>query len=156
MTTHLVWFRQDLRLHDNLALAAACRNSSARVLALYIATPRQWATHNMSPRQAELINAQLNQKLFRYYQKYPDRRIGFHCYHERVEGNTHSNIFLKIPPKQSHDLINIVLMIEDLWKQLGKRTKTRGAKFKLYQDYNVDDESRCTSYGRKENNYVPI
>ncbi|HCO5344734.1 TPA: deoxyribodipyrimidine photo-lyase [Escherichia coli] len=60
MTTHLVWFRQDLRLHDNLALAAACRNSSARVLALYIATPRQWATHNMSPRQAELINAQLN------------------------------------------------------------------------------------------------
>ncbi|HCS1549937.1 TPA: deoxyribodipyrimidine photo-lyase, partial [Shigella flexneri] len=60
MTTHLAWFRQDLRLHDNLALAAACRNSSARVLALYIATPRQWETHNMSPRQAELINAQLN------------------------------------------------------------------------------------------------
>lgn len=27
---------------------------------LYIATPRQWETHNMSPRQAELINAQLN------------------------------------------------------------------------------------------------
>lgn len=25
MTTHLVWFRQDLRLHDNLALAAAWR-----------------------------------------------------------------------------------------------------------------------------------
>ncbi|WP_235842760.1 MULTISPECIES: deoxyribodipyrimidine photo-lyase, partial [Enterobacteriaceae] len=23
MTTHLVWFRQDLRLHDNLALAGA-------------------------------------------------------------------------------------------------------------------------------------
>ncbi|HAX7100328.1 TPA: deoxyribodipyrimidine photo-lyase [Escherichia coli] len=60
MTTHLVWFRQDLRQHDNLALAAACRNSSARVLALYIATPRQWAAHNVSPRQAELINAQLN------------------------------------------------------------------------------------------------
>lgn len=45
---------------DNLALAAACRNSSARVLALYIATPRQWAAHNVSPRQAELINTQLN------------------------------------------------------------------------------------------------
>ena len=113
-------------------------------------------TYDRLTKMLSLINAQLNQKLFRYYQKYPDRRIGFHCYHERVEGNTHSNIFLKIPPKQSHDLINIVLMIEDLWKQLGKRTKTRGAKFKLYQDYNVDDESRCTSYGRKENNYVPI
>lgn len=60
MTTHLVWFRQDLRQHDNLALAAACRNSSARVLALYIATPRQWAAHNVSLRQAELINTQLN------------------------------------------------------------------------------------------------
>ncbi|WP_436834991.1 deoxyribodipyrimidine photo-lyase, partial [Shigella flexneri] len=23
MTTHLAWFRQDLRLHDNLALAGA-------------------------------------------------------------------------------------------------------------------------------------
>jgi len=103
-----------------------------------------------------LINAQLNQKLFRYYKKYPDRRIGFHCYHERVEGNTHSNIFLKIPPKQSHDLVNIVLLMEDLWKQLGKRSKTRGAKFQLYQDFNVDDETRCTRYGRKENNYVPI
>ncbi|MFG3825654.1 deoxyribodipyrimidine photo-lyase, partial [Escherichia coli] len=30
------------------------------VLALYIATPRQWAAHNVSPRQAELINTQLN------------------------------------------------------------------------------------------------
>lgn len=35
MTTHLVWFRQDLRQHDNLALAAACRNSSARAGVVY-------------------------------------------------------------------------------------------------------------------------
>ncbi|WP_171530015.1 deoxyribodipyrimidine photo-lyase, partial [Shigella flexneri] len=27
MTTHLAWFRQDLRLHDNLALAGARRHS---------------------------------------------------------------------------------------------------------------------------------
>lgn len=25
MATHLVWLRTDLRIHDNLALAAACR-----------------------------------------------------------------------------------------------------------------------------------
>ena len=74
-----------------------------------------------------LINAQLNQKLFRYYQKYPDRRIGFHCYHERVEGNTHSNIFLKIPPILNHETINIILLMENLWKQLGKRSKSSGA-----------------------------
>ncbi|POT58153.1 deoxyribodipyrimidine photo-lyase [Citrobacter amalonaticus] len=60
MTTHLVWFRRDLRLHDNLALAAACRNGAARVLALYIATPEQWAAHDMAPRQAAFIASQLN------------------------------------------------------------------------------------------------
>ena len=60
MPTHLVWFRADLRLHDNLALAAACRDPQAQVLALYIATPQQWAAHAMAPRQAAYIAAQLN------------------------------------------------------------------------------------------------
>lgn len=60
MSTHLVWFRCDLRLHDNLALAAACRNRDARVLALFISTPEQWAKHTMSPRQAAFLRAQLN------------------------------------------------------------------------------------------------
>ncbi|HDS1150018.1 TPA: deoxyribodipyrimidine photo-lyase [Pluralibacter gergoviae] len=59
MTTHLVWFRADLRLHDNLALAAACRDRRARVIALYIATPGQWQRHSMSPRQAALIQSHL-------------------------------------------------------------------------------------------------
>ena len=60
MTTHLVWFRNDLRVHDNYALSAACRSPEARVVALFIATPRQWELHHMAPRQAELINQQLN------------------------------------------------------------------------------------------------
>lgn len=60
MTTHLVWFRRDLRIHDNFALAAACRDSSAQVLALYISTPEQWKAHDMAPRQAAFVNAQLN------------------------------------------------------------------------------------------------
>ena len=60
MTTHLVWFRRDLRLHDNLALSAACRDRSAQVLALYIATPEQWKAHDMAPRQAAFTCAQLN------------------------------------------------------------------------------------------------
>ncbi len=33
MPTHLVWFRADLRIHDNFALAAACRAKDANVLA---------------------------------------------------------------------------------------------------------------------------
>ncbi|MBS0848598.1 deoxyribodipyrimidine photo-lyase [Citrobacter sp. JGM124] len=60
MTTHLVWFRNDLRVHDNYALSAACRSPDAQVLALFIATPEQWRAHNMAPRQAEYINQHLN------------------------------------------------------------------------------------------------
>ncbi|SFT50086.1 deoxyribodipyrimidine photo-lyase type I [Kosakonia arachidis] len=60
MATHLVWFRADLRVHDNLALAAACQCPDVRVIALFIATPAQWLQHHMAPRQAALLNAYLN------------------------------------------------------------------------------------------------
>lgn len=55
MTTHLVWLRNDLRINDNHALYAACRSDNARVIALFIATPRQWQSHHMAPKQAEFI-----------------------------------------------------------------------------------------------------
>ncbi|MGM3174830.1 deoxyribodipyrimidine photo-lyase [Dickeya lacustris] len=59
MATHLVWFRHDLRLCDNLALSAACEDPDARVEAVFIATPGQWANHMMSPRQAAFLLANL-------------------------------------------------------------------------------------------------
>ncbi|MDU5452735.1 deoxyribodipyrimidine photo-lyase [Pseudescherichia vulneris] len=59
MTTHLVWFRADLRVKDNLALAAACRDRHARVLALFISTPRQWEKHEMAARQAAFMQSHL-------------------------------------------------------------------------------------------------
>lgn len=55
MTTHLVWMRNDLRIHDNYALHAACRNQHVKVIALFIATPEQWKAHSMAPKQAEFI-----------------------------------------------------------------------------------------------------
>ena len=55
MATHLVWMRNDLRIHDNYALHAACRDENATVLALYIATPEQWRAHDMSAKQAAFI-----------------------------------------------------------------------------------------------------
>lgn len=55
MTTHLVWLRNDLRINDNHALYAACRSDNARVIALFIATPGQWRSHHMAPKQAEFI-----------------------------------------------------------------------------------------------------
>lgn len=60
MTTHLVWFRADLRANDNLALAAACRDRHATVLALFVATPRQWEKQGMAPRQAAYLSSHLN------------------------------------------------------------------------------------------------
>lgn len=55
MTTHVVWLRNDLRITDNRALDAACADARARVLALYVATPRQWQAQAMAPRQAQFI-----------------------------------------------------------------------------------------------------
>ncbi|MGB9097967.1 deoxyribodipyrimidine photo-lyase [Erwinia sp.] len=55
MATHLIWLRNDLRIHDNYALHAACRDAKAKVLALFIATPQQWKSHSMAPKQAAFI-----------------------------------------------------------------------------------------------------
>lgn len=61
MATHLVWFRHDLRVTDNLALNQACQDPDAQVIAIYIATPKQWQTHQMSARQAGFIHQHLHQ-----------------------------------------------------------------------------------------------
>ncbi len=55
MTTHLVWFRNDLRITDNRALHAACEDPQARVIGVFVATPEQWKQHVMAPRQAAFI-----------------------------------------------------------------------------------------------------
>ncbi len=47
--THLVWFRQDLRVADNTALHRACEDSGASVIGVFIATPQQWLEHDMAP-----------------------------------------------------------------------------------------------------------
>jgi deoxyribodipyrimidine photo-lyase len=42
----LVWFRADLRAHDNRALAAACATSTRGVVAVFVICPRQWRNHD--------------------------------------------------------------------------------------------------------------
>ncbi|MFK4133145.1 deoxyribodipyrimidine photo-lyase [Pseudomonas luteola] len=49
--TQLVWFRTDLRVRDNTALAAAC--ATGPVLALYLITPEQWQEHDDSPAKVD-------------------------------------------------------------------------------------------------------
>ena len=60
MKTHLVWFRNDLRVIDNPALTEACSDPEAKVIALFVATPKQWQQHGMSARQAQFIYDNLN------------------------------------------------------------------------------------------------
>ena len=59
----VIWFRRDLRLHDNPALAAARLHAGqhgGRLRALFIETPQQWREHDMAPRQADLLCRRLN------------------------------------------------------------------------------------------------
>lgn len=77
MTTHLVWLRNDLRINDNYALHAACRNGKASVMALYIATPKQWQQHDVAPKQAAFIYQSLQQ----LQQSLAERGIPLH-YHQ--------------------------------------------------------------------------
>ncbi|MDN5891696.1 MAG: deoxyribodipyrimidine photo-lyase [Psychrobacter sp.] len=55
---YLMWFRRDLRLHDNTALAALCEranDNNALVSAVFFLTPKQWQAHDMSSTQLDHI-----------------------------------------------------------------------------------------------------
>ena len=97
------------------------------------------------------LSERINYKYFRYYKKYTEKKIGMHCYNERVLNNAHSNILLQVPPE--YNVINVVLDMKKIWKKFDTRKEP---KFKLYQDFDVRDEFKCTNYARKENYYVPI
>jgi len=57
MKPNVCWFRTDLRVHDNLALAAAAANGP--VIGLYIATPQQWQSHDDAPIKLDFWRRQL-------------------------------------------------------------------------------------------------
>ena len=55
---NLVWFRNDLRLHDQPALHAACQHTQQHgsgVLALFILSPQQWQQHDRSAAQVDFL-----------------------------------------------------------------------------------------------------
>jgi len=65
----VVWFRQDLRIHDHPALTQACDYAlehNANVTAIYFVTPKQWAQHDVAAIQIDFIERHvglLNQSL---------------------------------------------------------------------------------------------
>ena len=54
---NLIWFRSDLRVHDNPALYAAMQDGPT--IGLYFLTEMQWQIHNVAPIQQDLILRQL-------------------------------------------------------------------------------------------------
>lgn len=61
----LVWFRNDLRIADNPALTAACKESGEteghmQVRACFILTPAQWQQHDWSPARVQFVLAHAN------------------------------------------------------------------------------------------------
>lgn len=54
----IVWFRRDLRLHDNRAFVAAAA-ASDQILAVFFATPHQWQVHNDAPAKIAFWQAHL-------------------------------------------------------------------------------------------------
>ena len=66
-----------------------------------------------------LVNARVNRKLFRYFQKYPEKRVMFLCNIERVRNNTHSHIILRIP--KEYDRNQVVKLMSDTFRKFGDR-----------------------------------
>jgi deoxyribodipyrimidine photo-lyase len=56
---HVVWFKRDLRVHDNAALNAAAA-SGAPVLPLYILEPELWREPEMAGRHFDFLLECLN------------------------------------------------------------------------------------------------
>ncbi|MCL9780827.1 deoxyribodipyrimidine photo-lyase [Vibrio sp. S4M6] len=54
----IIWFRRDLRTIDNPALHEAYSKGVRE--AIYIATPKQWEQHKLSPLQADFIERHVN------------------------------------------------------------------------------------------------
>ena len=93
-------FIDDTRIKTNIQLVASTyKNISFNSLTKLL--------HRLSER--------INYKYFRYYKKYAEKKIGMHCYNERVLNNAHSNILLQVPPE--YNVINVVLDMKKIWKK---------------------------------------
>lgn len=52
---HLIWFRADLRTHDNTALHEAARGASEPVIGIFLLAPGQWKEHDWATVKVDLM-----------------------------------------------------------------------------------------------------
>ena len=94
-----------------------------------------------------LLNAFVNKKMFRYFQKYPDKRIMFICNIERVRNNTHSHMLLRIPKDYDRNLV--LDLMSDYFQKLNKN-------FKLFKEKARNQVGNIIYYTKKNGfNYNP-
>jgi hypothetical protein len=93
-------------------------------------------------KKLELLNAFVNKKLFKYFKKYPEKRVMFICSIERVTNNTHSHIILRIP--KEYDRNYVLKLMSDYFRKLGKR-------FILFNE-KANDEIANVKYSLKSHN----
>lgn len=55
----LMWFRADLRVHDNPALAAACRQASDGVVGVFLIASKQWRDHDWGDPRVDFLRRTL-------------------------------------------------------------------------------------------------
>ena len=74
-------------------------------------------------------------------------RVIFYSFPQLAFNNTHSHIYLSVPPK--YDFDSVVNIMKDEWKKLDDRDQP---KFKLYVDFNVKNEFANVRYAFKRFN----
>ena len=100
-----------------------------------------------------LLNAKVNKELFRYFKKYPEKRIQFAYNHQRVVGNTHSHIILKVP-EEYYQPCTELLKIRDLmwfkWWQLDERKERKNRLWFQKVDSEPSSEFYNITYAVRE------
>jgi deoxyribodipyrimidine photo-lyase len=56
----LMWFRTDLRVSDNMALASACKACKDGVVAVFIVSPGEWVAHDWAAVKLDLVRRTLH------------------------------------------------------------------------------------------------
>jgi len=86
-----------------------------------------------------LLNAIVNKKLFRYFRKYPEKRIQFAYNHQRVINNTHSHLILKVPDEYYKPHTELCHLRDLMWFNWWQLDERHNRKFRLWFQ-KVDDE----------------
>ncbi|WP_396176461.1 DASH family cryptochrome [Flavobacterium sp.] len=82
---NLVWFRNDLRVHDNTSLFEACKKGG-KVLAVYCLDPRHFAETKYGFKKTEKFRAQfLLETVFELYHSLKEKNIPLFVFYEKPE-----------------------------------------------------------------------